>query len=500
MNNFDSLKAAINAYITTNGVGGITGAILNSVLIQMVDELGNFANSLVGLGFSEFSTSTTYHAGDITVYQGQLYKFDADKSAGAWDGSKATATTFDALLADGSIDVTATDITAKSNTPIEVTYKITAQTTGGDNDLKSGAGMVLDIKGNLDASLNPFIADSLVSTNMNLVDPDATLTIDGKKAYYFPVVAGNWGAYGTTQENNGYVVVGGSVNEVYFKATKPTAGSYGSACGKTTYGGRNYYTPSAIGWLTIVCNDNVVPACHIAWSNYNDDVAGTFGNTVKSISTDVQWIHTWGMAALHGGGRSVYDEIDAANHMRYRRVDRSLLPSLTWTMTTIDGETPLYVFAATVSGMAVNGLWNSLFNNLEVDGNTLIYQSTTISSVADLQTAMSGYQFYFELATVASSACSTTTANTVNDFGLTYFMYNGELVTVPAYLTEGLYQGGKDQLFNAVTYQKILAQVCATALCNLDERVSSMEGKVSNGFDYLQVTNLNVTRKLTQPA
>lgn len=501
MNAYEQLKQAINTYITTNGVGGITGAILNTVLIQMVDELGNFGNSLVGLGFSNFSTDSTYESGDIVVYGGELYKFTSSKSAGAWDSTKVTTTTFDQLLAEGSIEVTATDVTSKSQTPLVITNKFVAQTTGGDADLKSGDALLLNIKGNLDASLNPFLADSFVSTGMNLVDPSATLTIDGKTAYYFPVVAGNWGAYGTTQENNGFIVIGGSVNEVYYKSTKPTAGSYGAACEKTTYNGVNYYTPSAIGWLTIVCNDATVPACHVAWSNYNDTVGGTFGNTVKSINTDVQWIHAWGMAALTGGGRSVFDEIDVANHMRYRRIDRALLPTLTWVKTTITGEgDPTYIFTATVSGMANNGLWNTLFANLEVDGNTIIYETASISTVEDLQTAMSGYHFYYELASVASSACVTTTANTVNDFGLTYFMYNGELVSVPAYVMEGVYQGGKDQLFNAVTYQKILAEVTAAALCNLNSRVLTIEGNIKNGFNYLKATNLEVTRKLTQPA
>lgn len=397
--------------------------------------------------------------------------------------------------------LTAGDITSKSQTPLIITNKFVAKTTGGDADFKSGDALLLNIKGNLDASLNPFLADSFVSTGMNLVDPSATLTIGGKTAYYFPVVAGNWGAYGTTQENNGFIVIGGSVDEVYYKSTKPTAGSYGAACGKTTYNGVNYYTPSAMGWLTIVCNDATVPACHIAWSNYNDTVGGTFGNTSKSIDADVQWIHTWGMAALTGGGRSVFDEIDIEGGKRYRRVDRVLLPTLTWVKTTIEGEGGnSYIYTATVTGMATNGLWNTLFANLEVDGNTIIYQSSTITTVEDLQTAMSGYQFYFELDTVASANCSTITANTVNDFGLTYFMAGEEIAPVAAFVAESFFQSGKDQLFNAVTYQKILAFVCAAALCQQDSRLSTIENNIKNGFNYLKVTNLDVTRKLTQPA
>lgn len=501
MGNFDSLKQAINTYIKTNGIGAITAAVLNTILIQMVDDLGDFGNSLVGLGFKPFSVDDMYKTGDIVVYDGLLQRFTADKSAGAWDSTKVSVTTFDEVLADGGIDITATDITAKSNTPLVITNKFSAQTTGGDADLKSGASQFLGIRGYLDASLNPFLADNFVSTSMNLVDSAAYFTVDSKKAYYFPVVAGSWGAYGTTQENNGYIIVGGNVDGVYFKSTRPTSGSYGSACGKTTYGGKDYYTPSAQGWLTIVCNDTEVPACHIAWSNYKDKVGGTFNNTVKSIATDVQWIHTWGMAALSGGGRSVFDEIDVANGYRYRRIDRTLLAGLAWVKTTISGDDgDTYVYTATVSGMAVNGLWASLFLNLEVEGNMIVYTSKTISTTTDLAVAMSGFYFYYELATYASSACVTTVANTVDDFGLSYFMYNGELVSVPAYVTEGFYQSGKDQLFNAVTYQKILAEVLAASDCNLNDRLSAVEKKIAEGFNYLKVTNLDVTRKLNSPA
>ncbi len=40
MANYDTLKAIINAYITDNGHGDITGPVLNAVLNEMVDILG----------------------------------------------------------------------------------------------------------------------------------------------------------------------------------------------------------------------------------------------------------------------------------------------------------------------------------------------------------------------------------------------------------------------------------------------------------------------------
>lgn len=40
----------------------------------------------------EFSTTATYAAGDYCIYNNTLYRFTADKAAGAWDSSKVAAT------------------------------------------------------------------------------------------------------------------------------------------------------------------------------------------------------------------------------------------------------------------------------------------------------------------------------------------------------------------------------------------------------------------------
>lgn len=454
--------------------------------------------ALASLGFALFDDTQDYKAGDIVVYDDMLQVFNSDHS-GAWAAADADPTTFVEILATGAIAILASDITPKSNTMQEFTQKFSAQTTGGDADLKSGPSALLGIKGNLDAQQRPFLADSFVSTGMNLVDPTQYITIVSKRSFIFPVVPGNWGAYGTTQENNGYIIIGGSVDSVYFSTTKPTSTSFGEACPYHSENGVKYYTPQAQGWMTIVCNTDDTPACHIAWSNYNDAVPGVFDNTVKDISTAVQWIHTWGLALVTGNGRTVFDEIDLAGGKLYRRTDRAALASLTWTREVIPGDTPTYVYTATLTGMAVNGAWEANYSGLEIDGNVAVIRTTSITSVEDLVTALAGKYVYFELATVASTTTSITTASEANDFGLTYFMYNGELVAVPAYVTEGFYQGGKDQLFNAVTYQKILAEVLAAAVCELDSRLRAIEEPIANGFNYLKAVNLEVTRKLVQP-
>ena len=394
--------------------------------------------------------------------------------------------------------LTAGDITPKSDEPTEIVGRFAAETTGGDADVKNGKAYLRVVKGNLDENLKPFAAKLFVSTGMNLVNPAQVLTIGGKKAYYFPVVAGVWGQYGTTQENNGYIIIGGDVNEVYFKTTKPTTSQYGSACPKTTYGGKNYYTPSAQGWLTVVCNDDEVPACHIAWSNYNDNKAGEFGNTEIDLSAAIAAVHSWGLAGFVTPAKVVQDAVDIAAGKGYKNCDRVKLADLTWSMATVvttddDNETTTtYVFTATVTAMAADGLCRYDFDELENTGNLLTYNSTTISSVNAFKTALGDALIYFEMGTPAEVTLPAVNGEfEANDFGLTYFLdADGELVSVPAYVTAAYYQGGKDQLFNAVTYQKILAEVVATALCQLNERVAALETRQT-----LSCLNLVVDRK-----
>lgn len=403
-------------------------------------------------------------------------------------------------LKDGSVDVLASDIKPKSSAVIDTADQYNIRTTGGDNDIKNGAAALKSIRGSLDAQLRPFIADTFVSTKMNLVDPNQYITINYRKGYYFPVVKGAWGAYGTTQENNGYVIICDQLYTVYFSETKPTADNYGVACLGMNYGDKTYWMPTANGWLTVRPNSGDAPACHIAWSNYNDEVPGVFGNTTKNISTCLQWIHAWGMAGLVGYNRSVFDEISLEQQKCYRRTDRVKLADLTWTTTTAttgegDQETTVYIFKATVSSMAADGLFETLYNGVTLSGNELTIRSTTLTSVEALLLDLGDDYIYFELGTTAITTFSDLHVtlpkdNTVDDFGLEYFLYEGEIATGKAYVEEEFAQSGKDQLFNNVTYVKIMAEAVATILCSLNERVKSLECK-----DTVKCTNLVVERR-----
>ena len=414
-----------------------------------------------------------------------------------WTGSKNT----DENVLDW---LTVGDITPKTNDPISVVSQFIAQTTGGDMDIKNGNAQLKVLRGNHiieDMAVIPFDAGFFVATQMNLVDPSATLTVGGKRAYYFPVVAGIWGKYGTTQSNNGFVIVGGDVHNVYFRTTKPTASNVGNVCPKTTHNYRDYYLPPTIGWLTIVCNTDEIPACHIAWSNKYDNVAGTFYNKVINIAPAIAAVHNWGLFGIETPTRTVQDFVDFTTSTGRRCFERVNLNALTWTMQTVtvtdenNETTTSYVFTATVSGMATNGLYviePVADGEIEVNGNALSYTSTEISTVAAFVTFLAKTRLYYELETYVDVTFAEIDTNfNANDFGLCYFMYSATQIAPIAAIAECSYQqGGKDQLFNAVNYQKQMAEIVATALCQLDKRLSAIESKRD-----AQLLNLIVDRK-----
>ena len=473
----------------------------HSFVLQLAKALissGEMSDLLAPKVKFQFSTdATSWHD---TFAQGDIYmrvsNDDGETYSSAMQFIQSMSGTFEDLIAG--------DIMPKSTDLIPALSPYAIQTTGGSEDLKSGAGEFRSIRGNLDENCNPFMADTFVSTGMNLVDPEETITINGKTAYIFPVKKGTWGEYGTTQENNGYVIITeGSVNGVYFKTTKPTASSYGSACGKTTYNGVDHYTTPSDGWLVIIMNDSVVPACHVTWSSQYDDTAGTFANVVKNILSAIQSVHSWGLSALNGANYSSFDEVDFVEGKGYPRNDRTLLPGLSWNMTTETSEgseTTTYVFTATVSAMKSNGLWRANYNGISVEGNTLTIRSTSITSVADLQTALAGIYFYYEKASysaVTISNAATLLANTVNDMGLSYFLYNGELVSVPAYVTEAFYQGGKDRLFNNITHVELVESVIAHVLSELNLRIDGIGDKMRNSIvEYIMMSAKGKNRQL----
>lgn len=358
--------------------------------------------------------------------------------------------------------------------------KYIIQSTGGNLDLQSGDAVLMSIKGTLDASCNPFIADTFNSTEMNLVNPDQYITINGHKAYYFIVEKGVMGTVGSTNQNNGYIIINGNVAGVYYNAQKPTAAAYGTECSFTNDGNEvRHYTPSAAGWLTILTNDDIAPACHLIWSGRHNDEAGVYGLYTKAILAAIQAVHSYGLSGLLGPYDSSYDEIDFVKGKGYPRNDRVALSDLTWVMSdvTVDNHSAK-AFTATISAMKSGGLYATNYadpdTTLSVSGNTLTITSESVTSLEALMTSLGASVLYYQKATVTPVNISVSSSIKVNDMGLEYFTYNGELAPVPAIVSESYYLGINDQILNAIAEIANISRIVAEALVGLRADVDSV--------------------------
>ena len=445
------------------------------------------------LGFPKFYESKDYEKDNVVVKYGKLYKFTEPHAAGPWTGTDVTETTVSELISSGEYpDIIAGDLTPKTNTPVATTIKMAMTATGGDEDIKNGPAQIKAIRGNLvkvGNSYKAFKASKFVSTAMNLVDPGQYLVAGNLKAYYFPVQRGAWGVEGTTQENNGYVIIGG-YDAVMFSQNKPTSASSQPSTNVeyvTDSNGVKHYIPSSNGWISIYSSD--VPSCHITWSGKYDNVGGVFGNSEIVLPQDLE------LRGIIGASRSVFDTLDLIDDKKYTRIGEVGLGTLAWAMTTEtsgegEEETTTYIFTATVSAMATNGLWLSEFDGLACNGNTFEYRSTEVTSVAGFVALLGVKKLNYELAAATETTITTIGDFIANDYGLTYFLdEDGELASVSAFVDFEFQQGGKDQLFNAVTYQKTLAEVTAAAINALEARIDALEHK-----ENIECVNLIVKR------
>lgn len=358
--------------------------------------------------------------------------------------------------------------------------KYIIQSTGGNVDLQSGDAMLISIKGTLNGRYQPFLADTYNSTEMNLVNPDQYLTIDGHKAYYFIVDKGVMGTIGSTNQNNGYIVIGGGVTDVYYCPQKPIASNYGAPCSYTD-GDDNvrHYTPIEAGWMVILTSDDVAPACHLIWSGRHNDEAGIYGLYTKAILSAIQAVHSYGLTGLQGPYDSSYDEINFVEGKGYPRNELVSLSDLTWVMSdvTVSGRSAK-AFTTTISAMKNGGLFDTNYADqnatFSVSGNTLTITSESITSLEDLMTSLGTCVFCYQKASYTAIDLNINPSTRVNDMGLEYFTLDGELVYTAAIVEESYYLGITDQVLNAIAEIANISRITAEALCSARADIDSI--------------------------
>ena len=82
--------------------------------VQLVDEMKDAADASkadkVDLA-PTFDTASAYSEGDLVIYENVLYKFTADKTAGAWDSTKVAATKISQNIKHYTFTVSGTKLT-----------------------------------------------------------------------------------------------------------------------------------------------------------------------------------------------------------------------------------------------------------------------------------------------------------------------------------------------------------------------------------------------------
>lgn len=86
-------------------------ATLEAEIAANTAAIASLANSVA----DEFDATEAYGAGDVVIYENQLYKFNAAHAAGAWIGTDADETTLESLIDDAE---------PESLDPLEVTTLI----------------------------------------------------------------------------------------------------------------------------------------------------------------------------------------------------------------------------------------------------------------------------------------------------------------------------------------------------------------------------------------
>lgn len=83
------LQTTINKNLADNTSGAITAALLREVNTNINDSSVNKTTDTDLIGWYEFSATKNYYTGELVVYSNNLYKFNQNHSAGAWNSAHA---------------------------------------------------------------------------------------------------------------------------------------------------------------------------------------------------------------------------------------------------------------------------------------------------------------------------------------------------------------------------------------------------------------------------
>lgn len=481
-------------------------------------------------GVQPFNQGTSYDVKQKVIYSNKMYRFTAPHNAGdAWDASIVEEVTIMSLIAEGTLNLTAL-IEALNNTKADkdgayksltagMTYGIVplqsdsvketgasfiGRTTAGNTTIpEQGVTTVEKIVGAWDNTLkkcfNPTLGMLSLGGNwfrpskvLNGVKLNSTGAVVADAAYKIaivPCVACKTG----TDKNNGIKVEFGTgytdntIGYVGYSAVAPAAvGDETTILTANSYGA---YLPAAVGYMAISVKSTDKLYVHPRWSGYMDGVY------VEPSEDEITFSAIeWGLSDL-----DYIERISDTSANLHRGRGRVVLADLVWSVTSAESEgVTTYTFTAPLpADAATGGSLKSDYEGVSITSNVFVITSTTITTVADLKTALGESFGLYELATATDTEIQQTLSLANSDFGGEFFL--GAAVA-PASCD---FAYGVSYVGYIRDHQKMLEVmnvVLAAALAECIGRLDSMEKLLSDGFDTLKTKHLVVTRTANLPS
>ncbi len=408
-------------------------------------------------------------------------------------------------------------VTLDYNTP-STTLKCGLNTGNFQNWVGSYMGFIYAVKSNM------FVVNAIES--------------DGNYYFVFPCVKGVAGHYGNPDigTNNGYVVVGGEETFVgYCSSLSPDfldfdISDYTEMTGTRLDGQpqsdtHTYYIPDDIGFMCVgydnapvvtqnqdgsytVTVNGVEVGCHLAMDNKKDDVAG------EAYASSFNFCNN-----LHGilpseSGPGTCDEIVISGNIAtfIQRVEFISANDMSWDYDggTYDTGNDYYIWRIYGSidemkpdgAFAITGGYENAYIDSYTDGNTIcITAPGDENGPYDWPNDIDCFVCY-ELDEPNTEAIQGFSEDIrVSKYGVMFNM-DGFIVgdEYGVYTTVEYQQSGGDQIWNAIAYQREMAEVTAAALCDLDSRIGEVDfSGIQSQIDELE-DNLEEVSEVTATA
>ena len=428
--------------------------------------------------------------------------------------------------------VTAGDLMPRGDTDIEITERLGIAMQNNKRHIKSGSADLVSIEGirfdyNEPSTVLKYGTDlggyqswedspieGLIFLGDNHFIIDQMIEDSGSYNFVFPVVKGVAGKYGVPElgKNNGYVVVGGQETYVgwcSFSSYDDTVSNFSEMEGVRLEGQpledtHVYYIPEDNGVMCVryasqpsvsqdgtITVDGVEVGCHLAMDNKKDDVAGKSNNVTINFGDTIELS---GIGASDSGlGASDTITVDGNNLIYTRNIDDAKIDDLTWNCD--DGEYDpasgnyIYHFIASVDGMkpdgaiAVTGGTEQEFIDAYSNGtNVVITGYGDENDPFNRPTDDLDYLVY-ELATPFVGTLNTQYPGPLpaSKYGIVIGLgpVNGFPKEIAPFVTIRYQQSGADQIWNAIAYQKEMAEVTAAALNDLNNRIENVDVDLS---------------------